>query len=100
MLGKPTSRALDIDYTPLHPTPAPVALNQARILQGFEQTVGGHLAASASLGEAPDRPGFLGVVGDQLRRSQTAGAQGTPARSAVGHARAWSVSGREAKRDP
>src|ERR1039458_2967246 len=87
MLGKPTSYALDIDYTPLHPTPAPVALNQARILQGFEQTVGGHLAARASLGEPTDRPCFLRVVCDQLCWPQTACAQRTPtSRQPVAHA--------------
>jgi len=79
MLGKPTSHALDIGYTSLHSAPAPVALDQTCFLQGCEQAVGGHLAARASLGESSDRPGFFGVVGDQLRRSQTAGAQGTPA---------------------
>ena len=95
MLGKPTSYALDIDYAPLHPTPAPVALNQARILQRFEQTVGGHLAAPASLGEAPDRPGFLGMIGDQLRRPQTACAQGTPASGeSVAHALGQRLAGK------
>jgi hypothetical protein len=87
MLGKPTPYTFDIDYTPLHPASAPVALNQARLLQGCEQTVGRHLAARAPLGESPDRPGFLGVVGDQLRGAQTACAQGTPgSRQPVMHA--------------
>ena len=87
MLGKPTPYALDITHTPLHPAPAPVALDQTRVLQGCEQAVSGHLAASASLGESSDRPGFLGMVGDQLRWSQTACAQGTPrSRQSLAHA--------------
>ena len=95
MVGKPTPHPLDIDYTPLHPAPAPVALDQARLLQGCEQTVGGHLAARASLSESSDRPGFFGVVGDQLRRSQTARAQGTPAsRQPVTHALGQRLAGK------
>ncbi len=64
-----------------------MALDKACFLKGREQAVGGHLAACASLGELPDRPGFLWVVGDQLRRSQTSWAQCTPASwDAVAHA--------------
>jgi hypothetical protein len=95
MLGKPTPHALDIDHTPLHPAPAPVALDQARLLQGSEQTVGGHLAARASLGESPDRPGFVGMVSDQLRRPEAACAQGTPvSRQRVTHALGQRLAGK------
>jgi hypothetical protein len=87
MLGKPKPYTLDIDYTPLHPAPAPVALDQARLLQGRQQAVGGHLAARASLGESSDRPGFCGVVGDRLRGSETACAQGHAGEQIAGHAR-------------
>ncbi len=72
MLGEPAPHALDIDHMPLHPAPMPMSLDQMRLLQGFEQAMGGHLAARASFGELPDRPGFLGVVGDQLCGPQAA----------------------------
>ena len=87
MLGKPTPYALDVAHTPLHPASAPVARDQACILQGAEQAVGGHLAARTSLGESPDRPGFVGMVGNQLRGAQAACAQGTPvSRQSLTHA--------------
>ncbi len=98
MLGKPTSHALDIGYTPLHPRPR-VALDQTCLLQGCEQAMSGHLAARASLASRRIVQGSSGwsAISAQVadcRRAGHAGETGSWSRTR------WSVSGREAKRDP